>query len=398
MTEAENKLEFMDIAQAAMEIHATLRAAAATDKYKQFVIGKDNPYDHKYFSTPVISKKVWTAVGDQVAKNEKSTLTNVRGDQWMSFRLDGHGFSKLVKKLNKTGVYGATHYGYSHDFAEIMRECCQEVVKLHTGFLGYTQSDEMTILVAPRPVKTVRVAVEKEDGSKEIVSREVQIEHENNGRVLKLCTLTASFVTAHFNDRLRRLFAKNGVPFPEPHEMLATFDCRMGAYNSFEEAMTLPLWRSYDSGINGVSDAVHHLKFAPMEFVKEKGIDVPDGASWKREVEKMVGKNAGEKQTWLHAKGLFPLPTHQAYGSMFHVRKAVRRGINPKTGEAAPPKLARDMYEVQLLRESDEDKDAAAGRPGGIAGLLNLYAADEVFLPDEELEAKVQGAEPAKAA
>jgi len=38
------------------------------------------------------------------------------------FRLDGNGFSKLIKKLRQIGVFGP---GFSPEFGEIMQEACQ---------------------------------------------------------------------------------------------------------------------------------------------------------------------------------------------------------------------------------------------------------------------------------
>eukprot|EP00971_Amphidinium_carterae_P062658 1240264-Amphidinium_carterae.1 len=48
--------------------------------------------------------------------------------------------------------------------------------------------------------------------------------------------------------------------FLMPLACLATFDCRIASYESFEQAVSLLLWRAYDCGVNGVSDKVHHLK------------------------------------------------------------------------------------------------------------------------------------------
>ena len=42
--------------------------------------------------------------------------------------------------------------------------------------------------------------------------------------------------------------------------MLPHFDCRVGSFASWEEARSLLLWRAYDCSVNGVSDAVYHIK------------------------------------------------------------------------------------------------------------------------------------------
>jgi len=98
---------------------------------------------------------------------------------------------------------------------------------------------------------------------------------------------------------------------------LASFDCRLGSYATFEEAMSLILWRAADCGVNGVSDAVH----------KSKGT-IP-GAK------KIVEKGTDEKLKWLAENKLLPLEQHQAYGSYFVKTKRRHEGLNPKTNQIA---------------------------------------------------------------
>jgi len=76
---------------------------------------------------------------------------------------------------------------------------------------------------------------------------------------LKICTVAASFVTAVFNHELSKLCRDKGLEELEIN-LLPTFDCRMGCFDSFEEVFSLILWRAYDCGVNGISDAVHHNK------------------------------------------------------------------------------------------------------------------------------------------
>ena len=99
----------------------------------------------------------------------------------------------------------------------------------------------MTLLIAPASVV-----------------RGEQQPHSYNGRVQKICTLAAAHVTATFNFHIHNLCEEKEMAFEE--RLLARFDCRMGVYESKEEAMSLILWRAYDCGVNGVSDAVYHQK------------------------------------------------------------------------------------------------------------------------------------------
>ena len=68
----------------------------------------------------------------------------------MSLRLDGHGFSKRVKALRRRGVIEAE--GFSDAFAEGMKKAVVSLMEETHGWIGYTQSDEMTVLVPPARV------------------------------------------------------------------------------------------------------------------------------------------------------------------------------------------------------------------------------------------------------
>merc|ERR1712224_857341 len=228
-------------------------------------------------------------VGDLVKVHENFKITEVPGQHWISLRLDGCGFSKQTKRLRREGVFDA---GYSAEFGEIMKECVQLLMEKFHGCLGYTQSDEMTVLIPPASV----------------VRGEQQC-HLYRGRIQKLCSTAASIVTALFNCRVFQLAEKHGIVigagFPLSH-----FDCRVGTFESEEEALALVLWRAQDCGVNGVSDAVHQSKVAGKN---------------------LKGGNTADKLLWLAEQCMLPLPAHQAYGSLFLVSYRVIHGVNQKT-------------------------------------------------------------------
>merc|ERR1712205_190275 len=103
--------------------------------------------------------------------------------------------------------------------------------------------DEMIVFIAPASVV-----------------RGEQQPHKRNGRVTKLTTLAAGFVTAHFNMLLAKHCNSSNVALDELAVILPHFDCRLGQYKSWEEARSLLMWRAYDCSVNGVSDAVYHIK------------------------------------------------------------------------------------------------------------------------------------------
>jgi tRNA(His) 5'-end guanylyltransferase len=63
----------------------------------------------------------------------------VAGEQWISLRLDGTGFSKVVKSLRRNGVIEPE--GFSADFANAMQACCRQLMDSFQATVGYTQCD-----------------------------------------------------------------------------------------------------------------------------------------------------------------------------------------------------------------------------------------------------------------
>lgn len=274
---------------------------------------------------PHIRKQVWEDLGALVRAKESSSITEIPGQQWISLRLDGCGFSKQTRRLRKEGVLES---GYSADFGEIMKECVQLLLETFHGCLGYTQSDEMTVLIPPASV----------------VRGEQQC-HLYRGRVQKLCSTAASTVTALFNRRVFQLAAKRSIVLCEDFP-LSHFDCRVGTFESEEEALALVLWRSQDCGVNGVSDAVHHCQGSGKQV-------------------KMA--NGAVKLAWLAEQGRLPLPAHQAYGSLFLVGFSMKEGTDPRTGECKTT-MRRMIYQ------------ANNGESGRSRCVLNLMAHGELSL------------------
>lgn len=272
---------------------------------------------------PFLPKARWTSLGDKIKLAEMPTVSSIPGGQWISLRCDGTGFSRFLPKLRAKGIIKES--GFSEDFATIMQDCSQTLMEKFGAVCGFTQSDEMTILVAPTHVVSG-----------------VQQPHPYNGRVQKLCSLAAATVTARFNYGLMQLCKDQVLPV----DALATFDCRVGAYDTKEEAVSLLLWRAYDSGTNGVADAVHAKK----------------GEPGRKEVMKLP---TGEKLQWLMNKNFLPLPRHQREGTYYVKRKRVLHTTNRATGEP-----------VICLRSRVEHI------PGNV---IRLYKDDKLFPPDETL-------------
>merc|ERR1712032_556040 len=177
-----------------------------------------------------------------------------------------------------------------------MQNCLRQIMETFHSVVGFTHSDEMIIFIKPT----------------NIVRGERQ-PHFRDGRVQKIATLAASLAASKFFAELVQLCVKENQDFGGLAEVLPHFDCRMGHYESWEEARGLLMWRAYDCSVNGVADAV-----CCTNLIKGSSKTV-----------KNMSKVA--KAEWLWKHDLLPLPKHQAYGHLLvRVFREVQ-GHNPKT-------------------------------------------------------------------
>jgi len=88
-----------------------------------------------------------------------------------------------------------------------------------------------------------------------------------------------------------------------------TFDCRVGACDTEEEAVSFLLWRANDCGINAMLDAMHQF----------------EGPNFRKSIPECI--------VWLKENDKLPLSTHQRGGTFSVKRKIIRDGVNGKTGE-----------------------------------------------------------------
>ncbi|GAB5365239.1 hypothetical protein AAMO2058_001040200 [Amorphochlora amoebiformis] len=248
---------------------------------------------------PFVPKAVFTKLGDLIKVAEKLNSDKIAGNKWITLRLDGKGFGKYVRRLQRLGIF-ESNGGYSKEFARIMKECLLELMSFSSAACGYTQSDEMTVLIPPTSIV-----------------RGIQQPHMYNGRVQKIGTLAASKVTSLFNLRVIEKCVETKTKLDPT--ILAQFDCRVGKFETLEEALSLVAWRAYDCGVNGVSDAVHKAKKSVQKEGKE---------SISRKNAKLL--DTGKKLKWLYERKLLPLPSHQARGSFYVRTMRLKTAFNPK--------------------------------------------------------------------
>lgn len=149
--------------------------------------------------------------GDRMKALEGAfTSVKVSSDKWMAVRIDGRGFSKFTTGFAKP---------FDGRITNAMVTTTKALVKETHASVGYTQSDEITLLYPPSVGQRIF-----------------------GGKVSKINSVFASMATAHFNHHIRSYVDK-----------LAYFDCRVWEIPSDVEASNTLLWRVQDARKNSIS-------------------------------------------------------------------------------------------------------------------------------------------------
>lgn len=263
-----------------------------------YLLNRESPKHYnfskeKYILPPFTLKSDWTLFGTQIKEKENKNSKYIDGSNWITIRFDGKNFGKFIKALRKNNILSP---GYSEDFSLIMKECCQKLMNEFNAIYGYTQSDEMTILIPPT--------------SK--LSDDTYNCHPYNGKSEKICSITSSYLTSQFNFKLFELCKSKNICYTVLKEHLPVFDSRTCGHKNYSDAISVILWRAYDCGVNGVSDAIHLSNI--NESLKKN----------------YIRYDTMSKLSVLNIKELLPLPDHQAYGSLYYRSKKKIIGYNPK--------------------------------------------------------------------
>jgi tRNA(His) 5'-end guanylyltransferase len=194
-------------------------------------------------------------LGDRM-KQYESAQTSLRFDarQPLYARIDGRGFSKFTKGMVRP---------FDAEFHACMVETASYLVQKTNAVIGYTQSDEISLLWY----------LDGENPAQELMF---------GGKVQKLCSILAGMATARFNQAVlasSEQFAKNADKLPH-------FDARVFELPSKEEAANAILWRVLDAERNSVSMAAHHhlshkrlngvSRQGMVELLSEKGVTFED--------------------------------------------------------------------------------------------------------------------------
>lgn len=164
------------------------------------------------------------AIGDRMKLYEQpSTSRQAFKGQPLVCRLDGKNFHTFTKGLKRP---------YDERLTNLMVAVTKSLVDAFGATVGYTQSDEIT-LVWYTPADS-------------------QVDYPFSGRFQKLDSLLAGFASAKFTKWL-------GTYLPEKDDWTPYFDCRSFVVPSLQEAYHVVLWRQLDATKNAISMAAQSM-------------------------------------------------------------------------------------------------------------------------------------------
>lgn len=154
-------------------------------------------------------------------------------------RIDGRGFSKFTKGLRQP---------YDERLSFAMIETTKKLVGSTSALIGYTQSDEISLVYCP------------EDENSNIIF---------GGKKQKMISVLSGMATAFFH---QALISNELADYCEknPH-----FDCRAFQVPSKTEACNALLWRELDAHKNSISMATRSL-YTTQEMYKKNASEMID--------------------------------------------------------------------------------------------------------------------------
>jgi len=164
------------------------------------------------------ANKMKDKLGDRMKMYEKMDTQRFLPLVPVCARIDGRGFSKYTKGLDRP---------FDIRFTRVMQLVTRLLVEKTNAIVGYTQSDEITLVW---------------------YSDSVFSQIFFDGKKQKMISVLSSMATAYFN----REWSRIGLPWRDDP---ATFDCRVWNVPNKVEAVNVLLWRELDAIKNSVSMA-----------------------------------------------------------------------------------------------------------------------------------------------
>lgn len=187
------------------------------------------------------SKKQLDSLGDRLKTYERvETEQKFIPNLPIYVRLDGRGFSKFTKPMNRP---------YDQRMSNLMIKTTQYLVKEFNAVIGYCQSDEITL----------------------IINNTYEAPCIFEGKKQKLISTLAASCTAFFNANLYNYFDD----FIDQLKDYPTFDCRAFNLPNIDEVANSILWRYLDANKNSKQMLGHHY-FSHKELQNLTGNKIID--------------------------------------------------------------------------------------------------------------------------
>ena len=158
------------------------------------------------------------SLSDRMKIYEKDRETRFYPKLPIIARLDGKAFHSFTKGLDRP---------YDEGLTNLMVDTCLFLAKETGALIGYTQSDEISLVY-------------------DTDSFDSQIFMD--GKKSKMISILASYITYYFNKNIDR-------HIPSKKDIMALFDCRVFNIPSKEEACNYLIWREQDATRNSIQMA-----------------------------------------------------------------------------------------------------------------------------------------------
>ena len=203
-------------------------------------------------------KSTFETLGDRLKDYEAKWERSIDVNEHIVIRIDGHKFSKFTKGFKRP---------YDEILSRAMEQTTKDLLKEFNAVVGYTQSDEISLIIT-------RPASKKVHYNKKPSQDINNLNHAYNGRIQKIASLASAFATMAFNRALTSLYEEQKtlerdldqvhdfeyrVAFGKYMDIFeskignAWFDARVYSVDSDIEAFNSILWRCRDAEKNSRS-------------------------------------------------------------------------------------------------------------------------------------------------
>jgi tRNA(His) guanylyltransferase len=208
-------------------------------------------------------------------------------------RLDGKSFYSFTRGLQRP---------YDERMSSLMKEITKQLVIFSSAKIGYTQSDEITLV---------------------LYSDSLASQVFFDGSVFKTISVLASFASASFNKLLPAYL-------PEKTKETPLFDCRAWNVPSKDEAVNCLIWRELDATKNSIS-------MAAQSYFSHK---------------QLMGKTGSDKQEMLFSVGVNwnDYPAFFKRGVYFQRRMVIRKFTTTEIDKLPKKHNARSNPNLEIER------------------------------------------------